>query len=590
MNYNIFADLQKDIQSFDNDIVTIASTSDENSVRYASTKTGGYLYSQKKVLNLIDLYYNSKFETGITDSEGMRKTFLNVCKFRADVAAKQTDLDVKNYVFIPDSPQYQWKTFFMARKFQLWTRDNDYGQLLNDLNKDYSKYGTCVTKRVGKRVERVPLRNLRVTQTAKSLKEAVYGGGYVIEEHEYSEYELKAFKYWDSEGMTYNDDGKCKVYERYALYPRSYVEMMNGRESNDDTLVPAMAIVAPFKKTKKPDGKILFIEEAEPSYAEAHWDKQDGRWLGIGEIENQFENQIARNFTANMRRRALLWGSKKIYQSTDDLTAKNLVRNVRDGEILKVGPNGAISQVNTGSQNLAEYSADEAMWEKNSDQKSFTFEVATGEALPSGTPFRLGVILSNSVASHFALKRQNFGLFLTRSFYNQLIPIFKKETKDHNVSIAAGAEGYEMLKESLVEYLSIQNMKRNLLAGNDFNPEEVKAKAEKEISREHRLFINIPAGFYDDAKFQMELDITGESYDKKEQIETLTTLYTSMVQRQDPRAEKVLSLILSKTGKNLEAILGKDGPQQINPQAIQGALQSTQSPLSALPQLNGTPA
>ena len=573
--YDIFAKLHDSIEDFDTKKITLAGKDDELSL---SKKSAGYQFSQKDTLELIDLYYNSKFEKGLYDSEGQRKAFLNICKFRAEVAAKQTDIDVKNYVFVPEEGKDNfWKTFFMQRRFSYWAKQNYYGELINELNTDFSKYGTALLKVVGKSLKRVPLRTIRNNQNAKSLAEAVKSGGYVIEEHEMTKFEMEQFKDWKIDNCDY--DTKYKVFEMYCLAPLGYINEINDKPSTEadwDNWVMAEFILIPSKVKKgTKGGEILFAEKINKlPYEEVHWEKQDGRWLGIGEVENQFENQIARNFTVNLRRRALLWGAKKVFQSTNEEINKNLVKDVKDGEVLYVGMNGQITQIGMESRNLAEFGADEAVWEKNSDQKSFTYEVVTGESLPSGTPFRLGVILASSVAQHFELKREKFGLFLERSFFEQIIEIFKKDTKEHTLTFASNTVGIEALKEIMIEYHAGKRMLDEALKGKIVPYDLLKEAVGLQLEKEPYLFVKIPANFYDDAKFYMSLQITGESQDTKAEVESLTTLLQMRMSNpqafDDPGTRKLAQIILSKTGKNLDSIIGK-----VSPQVMQNAMGAT---------------
>jgi hypothetical protein len=51
----------------------------------------GYEYSQYQTLRTIELYHNSKFETGNRDSLKREKPFYNITKFRVNVAVRATD-------------------------------------------------------------------------------------------------------------------------------------------------------------------------------------------------------------------------------------------------------------------------------------------------------------------------------------------------------------------------------------------------------------------------------------------------------------------------------------------------------------------
>lgn len=574
MQYNIFTKTKKEIDDFENTSIKIAGTKQDESARFLKRESKGYLFNQKDTLELIELYYNSQYESGKLDSDGLRKVFLNISKFRADVAAKQTDVDVKDYVFVPDSQESEWPTWFLSRQFKIWARENNYGQLLNDLNRDYSKYGTCVIKPLKDSIERVPIRTIKNTQDAKSLKHAASSGGYVIIENDLTLTEMKKFPDWNTEELDY--DKRYKVYERYALVPKSLIKDHTLENFDDDEeMVESMAvIILDTKETDSPTGKVLFIEECECPLEEAHWDKIDGRWLGVGEIENQFENQVARNMIANMRRRALIWGSKKVFQTTDDTAVNNFVREVQDGEVLKVSPNGQITQVAMESRNLPEFAQDEAVWEKNSDQKSFTYESVTGASMPSGTPFRLGVLVSQAAQSHFELKKENFALFLNRSFFNLLIPIFKKQSRGKGkLTIANTTEGIEHLKQAVVSLVKNQIAAEVIFNGGKVDTNLIEQQVQESLSKQKFMFFKNVDQIYDKAQFYMELDITDEARNTQAEIESLTTLYQSMVQAQDPRASKVADRIIALTGKiSVEAIAGSP-TQNMNamlPQQAQG--------------------
>ena len=141
MQFDIIGQIGKELNDFDNTQVFIAGIEPVTG-RYLGKQNKGYYFSQKRTLSLIDLYYNSKYETGEFDSEGQRKLFLNICAFRADVASKQIDLDTKDFTFIPDGKDEIWKAFFIQRKFRQWARESYFGEFINELVENFPKYGT----------------------------------------------------------------------------------------------------------------------------------------------------------------------------------------------------------------------------------------------------------------------------------------------------------------------------------------------------------------------------------------------------------------------------------------------------------------
>lgn len=566
MKYNIHAELSNNLEEFYSSTVKLVR-------QFGDEYNGEVDYSQWQTLRAIDLALNSKFSRGQYDTEGQRKLYLNIVRFIRDVARMRTDIDVKNYVFNPDTYNDIWSTYFMARKFKLWAREENYGELINRIGDDFATYGTAVLKKVKSGVKRVPIGKLINSQRGESLNEIAKTGGYVIEPHEMTLGEMKEFPAWNTEGL--EDGKKYMVYERYSLVPRGIID-----DTDDEERVLAMQILIPEKEEKKDDGKLVYIQEVKDTpYEDVFWEKVDGRWLGRGPVEQQLENQIAKNTIFNLRRRSLLWATKKIYQSQSDEVQKNLVKDVRDGQVLNVGPNGTISPIPTESRALADYQSLDNVVDNNSKQTSFTFEVATGETMPSGTPFRLGAILSTAVDSFYGLKREQFGLFLKRSFFSQLIPTFKKQnSREHTLTIASNEEGIELLKEAMMTYHTNRRYINALLQGQIKDIPTIRQEVEEEAVKSPYFFIDIPAKYYDEAKYHMELDITDEATDTRTEVETLTNIFQVLSQKGDPRADRVLEMLISKTGRNIDVIAGKAPATQPQGQLPQGQGQ--------LPQLN----
>jgi hypothetical protein len=576
--FSLHGQIQKELSEFFQDRIKIAGVSSDNPIASAT----GFDFSQWETLNIIELYYNSQFESGKLDSEGQRKVFFNICQVKADVAAKQVDLDVKDFVFIPDEPNSEWGSFFLNRKFKQWAKRNYFGKLLNDVIADYPKYGSAVIKLVGNELQRVPLMTLRNDQSANNLQCAKY----VIEEHQNWTYaDLEKMKEWDISEVDVKWDEQFTVYERYGRVPLDWYKKEKGQdieEGDEAKSIDTMSVVVPKLNDngKIVGGNVLFLEEVERRpYEECHWKKVDGRWLGVGEIENQFENQIFRNMITNLRRRGLLWAGKKIFQSSDTEIAKNLVRDVKDGQVLKIMPNGNITQINTATQSLSEFQAAANEIDENSNQKAFTYEVATGEALPSGTPFRLGVLMSNAVNAHFALKRENLGLFLEQVVYEQLFPIFKKENgKAEIMMIPMGEEGVEALSQQ-VKKLHIWNLfKKDLLNGKLPNVDLINLEVEEKMKDRKFQSVSIPEKFWDTLKVSTQLVITGEGVNIEKRLETLTNLYNSLQQTNPQAAEKVLGKILSITGEDYDTLVGTENPM------LQGTQQGGAGQMPGQPQ------
>lgn len=575
MQNSFIKEVTEAVNKFDTEKITvIQSNNTEGNIQNLSKKTGSYLHSQKELLADIDFAYNSVYKNGKYDKQGQRKLYINIVRFYTQVAVKNTDVDTKNFVFTPTdyTTENIWSIWFMSRQFKTWVRDSGFAKTINDLNYDFNKYGTCVSKRLRNDIVRVRLNNIKCDQSAETLLEGIRGGTPFVEAHEFSYVQIQDYKGWKP--VKYYK-GKRAYYEVYAYVKKQDFLLMHGDitekeyDHSDESMTFVMAMMMPSgkyneDKRKKYNEEILFIEELDECdfpYDEAHSEKQDGRWLGIGNVEKQLENQIARNSTVNLRRRSMLWSSKKIYQSQGDAVNKNLIKEVEDGQVLQVGTNGLISEVNTATRSLADYRQDEEVWDENSQKQAFAFESATGESFASGTPFRLGAMLSNSVMSYFDKQREIFGLFLKDTFYQQIITIFQNRAKDDIVSIAQTEEGYKLIKEMFVNlevddyYCKIALDPKTLDADIVPSVDEVRAEIDKKMIKSPYLFVNVQKKIYKTAKARLDLNLTGESQDSADK-ETLTTLYTELSRKGDPRAERVLEVLLGTMGKNLKSIAG----------------------------------
>lgn len=573
MKYDIFSELQKEIDDFDSGGYYITGDPNSGPVNSHTDKgkkgeKGGYWYSQKDLYESIDLACASKYKKGIKDAEGQRKTYLNVVNFYRDVMKMKIIIKVSNYIFEPRKLAYEWPVWSLKQEFGIFADEESYDDELQDRAHDLSTYGSVVSKKCADATERVPLRTLRNTQSAKSLWHAAISGGYVILEDDKHYNEMTEYPDWDTESLSKSKS--YNVFERYALVPQSLYENEAWKENggviedygDDEEMILVQAILIPDEKEKGSkkitSGKVVYMERVdEDSWPldECHAERVDGRWSGKGEVEKQLENQIARNLNANLRRRGLLWAVKKIFQSASDEIPSQLLMEVRDGEVVYVGANGQITQINTANQHIGEFTNDDAAWKENSQQNAFAFNIATGENMPSGTSFSLGVVLDKAVSSHFTSVRNRFSNYLKRDFFNQLIEVFKEEYKEeHERPINMASDDIESFKDSIITFHANERYFDKLAKRQNPNMDQIRIQVEQELLKSPYAFLTIPDDFYENAIFYMKLNL---DEDIGPDIQTLTTIYQTMEQKGDPRAEQVLRQIMAKQGKSLTYIAGK---------------------------------
>ena len=62
--FNIFKLIKTEIDSFYNNSIHLAGKKNEGSVKYLNKDNVSYSFNQSETLNLIDMYWNSKFSSG----------------------------------------------------------------------------------------------------------------------------------------------------------------------------------------------------------------------------------------------------------------------------------------------------------------------------------------------------------------------------------------------------------------------------------------------------------------------------------------------------------------------------------------------
>jgi hypothetical protein len=546
-DFNIFGKIRDELKDFFENKISIAGATVDGK------KIKGYDFNQFERLQAIEYMDASVFLSTDKDSEGQQKFFINEASFYREVSSKNIDIDLKHFLFVPEEDQSEKGLIILRKKFRKWAKEQGLSTLLNDSVDRFPKYGTIVVKRVGKNIEIVPLITLRNQQDARSLAES----SFVIEEHNgMTLSKMDKFPDWDLSDLDMEWDDEITVYERYGEVPLSFYKEYKGQsvKKGDEKKTIHVQCIVTFDKVKyaSAGGAILFMEEADCPYLEVHYGRQDGRWLGIGEMEKQLENQYAFNMVFNMMKKGLSWSVKNIFQTQDDTVINNLVREVKDGDVLKIDSVDGIRRVDTQSRSNAEATNIYNLLEKNSDQRAFAFEAATGEGFNSGTPFRLGAIVGQSVQAYYSLKREKLGILWKNVIFDFMLPTFINQTEKEFVEgICDTEEGFEELRGAKIDWAVTQEIINKVLSGDDIDPVAIRAEVEQKLANKSRDYWKFTREEMKNLKYRFDLDITGESMDIPQKIETLTTLYTTLAQQGDPSSQQVLKRIMILAGEKM---------------------------------------
>jgi hypothetical protein len=269
------------------------------------------------------------------------------------------------------------------------------------------------------------------------------------------------------------------------------------------------------------------IDELTDIYRELKWENVEGRRLGRGFAEALFDNQIAENEAENLERRGLFFKALQIYQTRDDTVGgRNILTDVENGDILKVSSELLLAPKD--NTDLAAFNATRSRWTKNTEQKTFSFDIARGEDLPSRTPLGVANLSVGMVASFFETKREILGEFWRYLFIEDIIPSFKKQnSKAHTLSVAKTAQGLDRVLRAYAK--NVINKKAYDYAignGGGYFPSEEERKAEEdriiqELASNKVTIFDIKENAYKDVEILLDMIVTGEQIDTNAIKQTL---------------------------------------------------------------------
>lgn len=537
-----------------------------------------FYFNQKKTLEQIYYYYNSKFQSGEIDEDGDKKYFYNIVRNPCKIYSKAIDFDTKNIRLLTAEGGNPLKTWFMERDLKYWMKDKQFGKVLNRIFSELPIYGSVVLKVVDGYVQFVDLRNFVVEQSADTLD----CSNYIIEMHNYTPVDFRKVAKkmgWQNVDKVIEEFRKMKgvshirVYERYGEVEKT--DSKGNKTYPYERVYIADVGVDEFDKNtnKMVYHKGILLGETEwddTPYWEYHLEKIPGRWLGIGVVETLFEPQIRENELCNLQSKASYWRSIVLFKSMDPATAgKNLQTESRNGDVLD-SSQGDINQIDISDRNLAYFNEETNKWLKNRDELTFAYDVVQGERLPAGTPLGSAQIAISQTLSFFETVQENIALDIKEMLYAVIIPQFSKEiTPEHTIRLVGkDLDAYaSMIKDGMIDEEIIK-----LVIKGKF-PTEQEAKVigiavENGIKKDGELNKKIQKNFYKDVKYDVDIDITGESVDTRVRNATKFSILQFMQANtgweQNPVTKKFLFSIAEDGGINLNDFISNESKPVID--------------------------
>lgn len=545
----------------------------------------GNSYNQRQIVEMIEKYWDSEFING-DQSGDLFRFFYNIIKFPTRISAKMTDFDTKDIRAVAEAGQSHVPVYLYNKELKNWMKDQNFGHVLNRIVNQTPKYGNTVLKVVNGDVKLVRLVNLINDPYVEHLKDSAI----IEEKHFMTPDDLRQQKGWDKDKVkeaivqfakAKGDRSYLEISEIYIYAPKKFFN----EKSKSEDYVRGMIIVSGLDDVEyskklgtekkgyivKDNSIILFKGVKKVPYYEFFWDDYQGRWLRVGVPEELLEEQMSMNEASFLEYKGLYWTSKHLFQTKDMIASKNLLRDVEDGQVMRV--NNEITPIKTEERNLAAFRNQFDIWDKNRKEKTFSFETVSGETLPSGTPFRSAFIQQSAAGGYFDSKREDIGLMLKKLIVEVITPTFKKSKKTaHLFNISGEDSEFASLEELLVEFKIFEAVKKSVEAGKIPSLDEVdrvRANIKEKLSKKVDKVLKVPEGYYEDLKIKTDIVITDESVALDSKMQTLTTVMQTIATNpsilENETTKRMLFKILDFAGVSPEELRGAATPPTAPP-------------------------
>lgn len=563
--------------------------------------------------NMYDRIIENEFLTsghymsGDYDENGDLKPFHDIITRILENQRTAEEVDTKDMDITTDDPDYYVRASLISKFNQDWMDENHMDKFHNDAIEIRGKHGGLLVKVT----EDSDDLSLEVTDwTSFSGDAADLENGVKVVDNFYTPSDLvkKAEEMsWDMEAVhraiklyaIADQDDEYKeqrettgkyvlVREVSGTLERTYID--EDAEEYEYSYQVHYVAGSEFHDDKGEKGVTLDSQELEESpYYYLPYKKRTsaGKMLGIGMVERARHSQISTNVAAQQYKYSLDLASTHLLQSSSkNLKGKNVITNVKRGSILKHDDGKPISSVDMSPQALAHLQGYMAQWQNQVDRATGTFAVATGEELPSGTPYRLGAIMDQNAQSSFDLRREEYAIFLNRIYKERVIPfLIRQIRKKDTLKLKFSPEELKDLDRDTANYRVDRELVKQYLDGEfdnvppamkfavmDVKREEMLNEVDGELKKgkNRRNVTDFPDRYWADVADKLYVNITGERKDKATMLESVNNVLMQYIQLKpqldlDPNARKLFNQIVETAG--LEPIDFAEGaptpPQQV---------------------------
>lgn len=562
-----------------------------------STSISKYvIFSMHDTIEKIDAYLNSKHTSGEQDEQGRDKPFFNIGTSAANIWFRMTDIDRKDIRIIATKASDYIDAFLGTILLRNWMRHERFGMFLNEWGRVLSRYGSAVIKFVendtGLHIQVLPWNELIVDSVDIEqnpiievlwLTPAQLQGR--VKTHGYDQQNVEALLDAVSSREIIDrrrKDSKNNYIKIYELHGNLPLAKLTGKDTDAHIYVQQMHVIS-FVKAKGSgrrdeyeDFTLYAGKEDQTPYMVTHLIKEEGRSLAIGAVEFMFEAQWMENHAQYSIKNTLDIASKLIFQTADaNFVGNNVLSDMEDGMILVHGMNTPLTMIPTAKPDVQLWANFAANWLENGKELTGTPDSLRGVSGGGGvSAFRAQAFQAQQAAGLYDLMTENKGLYIEEMIRTRILAYLKKKYLNNAKEISdilSDAE-VKMIDGIYIKNQAIRNYNKrtvDTIIGNiqkkNFAPipqfdeqgEQQKIKDQLAPLGNRRFFKPDDlddatwAAQLKDLEWEVEVDVTGEAIDVKENLAVLVQLLGIMAQpgfNANPQSQAIVSRFLELSG------------------------------------------
>lgn len=529
-----------------------------------SERVSGLTRSPFQVIKMCEYYSSSKY---LGTYLGNRKQigadnyldipFYNIVNYRVALAKTATDLDIKNIQVESDNPEHQVHSMLLNHEVYEWMKEADFSETLNKMGSTRPKYGGYLVKKSmvdGKLCIDV----VDWTKVYTDVTDIMAGP--IVELHNMSPVALQSKSdIWENIPDVMETYKKVKgkdrptkidVYEIIGEYSdQVYNNATEGEETTDDeynfSLQKYFIADIGGKKfllySEKPTG------ELEDYYRYLSWEDQSLD-LGRGVIEDSEEAQVWTNDSVINEKLAMDLGGKVGIKTTSKKISGSILEHDH-GKVYELEMGADMNSFSLAPSTIGQYQNQIEKWKVQADNVTNSYDAATGQQPPSGTPYSQTALLNAVAMKPFDYKRQEWGIHLSEMFSDWVIPyVVKKIKKEHILASDFSDAELQKIDDAFTNENSNSDLVEQTLAHfkdpqNPLPTPESQAQLIQTYKNHlkgqgKKRYIEVPDDFFADVEAKITVITTGEQKDKAATLTSLNTMMQTVVQSFNPTTGK----------------------------------------------------